>query len=388
VLASLAGLAVALVLVRVHQQAHAGVSSFCDINETFSCDKVANSPYSVVLGLPVAAWGALAYGLGALLAGWGLTSRRLHAAWPAGLLLLLGAGAVAASVVLALVSKLLVGAWCLMCMASWVAALGLLASAWAAVRRIGARAGLRADLAALSARPRWTGVALLAGMALVAGLVAAAPRDWVGPRPPRPVGGPGDSGQPAPGLPLRDPAEGAVLFSDYECPFCAGAHAELKAMLAARPDIKVVKRHFPLDQSCNPMVKRPIHTEACGWARAAICADEQGRFEPMDDALYGNQRAKKPVEALAADLGLDVPRFQACLAAPSTERRLQDDIAAALKANVKATPTYLVGGGEYNGHLPVEIFRKPGTPGGGDQAVPGAPAGGAASATVPPARVP
>jgi protein-disulfide isomerase len=362
-LLSLAGLSVALVLVRLHGQAHAGIASFCAISDTMNCDKVATSPYSVVLGLPVAAWGALAYGLGLVLSGWGLLSRRLHPTWPAGLLFLLGVGAVAASVALALVSELLIGAWCIMCITSWATSLGLLVAGWLACQPAGVAVTVGADLTALAGRPRLTSAAVVIGVALVAALLAGFPRYWEHSRAalarkPTPSGGV----TPVLDVPLRDPAEGAVLFSDYECPFCAIAHAELKTVLAERPDIRVVKRHFPLDQACNPVVKRPLHLDACRWARAAICADEQGRFELMDDALYANQNAKKPVEALAARLGLDPERFRACLAAPATEQRLQADIAAGVAANVKATPTYVVGGGEYAGRLPVELFRKLGAP--------------------------
>ena len=379
--AALLGLGAAAYLVHVHSQAHAGVASFCNINETFNCDKVATSPYSVVLGVPVAVWGVLAYGAAALLAGWGLTTRRLHATWPAGLLLLIGLGAVAGSAALAYVSEFIIGSWCLFCMVSWSAAALLLASTWLAVKGQGAAAAVGADLAALSARPAATGGVLVAGLALVGGLMAAYPRYWDHARPPpRPVD---PVAAPTTPIQLRDPAEGAVLFSDYECPFCSNAHQELKVALAARPDIRVVKRHFPLDQSCNVAVKRVIHPDACRLARAAICAEAQGRFEEMDDLLYGNQQAKRPVEALAVQLGLDLPRFQACLGAAETERRLQDDIAEAVRVHVKATPTYFVGGVEFSGHLPVEIFRKPGAPGPSGATQPagggaGQPAGGGA----------
>lgn len=358
-----AGLVVSLLLVRLHSQAHAGVASFCAISETVNCDKVATSPFSVVLRLPVALWGALGYGLAFTLAAWGLGSRRPHAAWPAGLLLLFGAAAVAASVALALVSKLVIGAWCLLCMASWTISAAMLVAALAAVRGAGPAAAVRADLGALLAMPRRTSAALVAGLAAVAALAAWYPRYWeraeavaklAQPAAPAPTTPPG-----APAVAPVDPAVGAVVYSDYECPYCLIAHGELKAALARRPDIKVVKRHFPLDMACNPVMKRPMHQHACEYARAAICAEAQGHFEAMDDALFENQRGHRPVEDLARGLGLDLPRFQACLGAPETEQRLQADIAAALRDGIKATPTYVVAGVPYAGKLPVEVFAPP-----------------------------
>jgi protein-disulfide isomerase len=362
-LLALAGLAVSLVLVRLHAQAHAGIASFCAISETVNCDKVAMSPFSMVFRLPVAVWGALGYGLAAALAGWGLTARRLHRRWPAGLLFLFGGAAVVASVALALISELLIGAWCILCMVSWAISLAMLVTALLACRGAGLAGAVRADLAALAAMPRRTSGVIVVGLAGLLVLASYYPRYWERARAEAnltrpPPGGPGVTGTPpAPAGPLVDPAVGAIVFSDYECPYCLVAHGELRAVLARRPDIKVVKRHFPLDQACNPVIKRPIHQRACEYARAAICAEAQGHFDAMDDALFQNQRGQRPVEELAGGLGLDVPRFQACLAAPETAQRLQADIAAALKADVKATPTYLVGGVQYAGKLPVEVFR-------------------------------
>jgi len=358
------GLAVSLVLVRLHAQAHAGIASFCAISETVNCDKVAMSPYSVVFRLPVAVWGALGYGAALVLAGWGLTSRRLHPRWPAGLLLLFGAAAVAASVALAVISELLIGAWCILCMVSWSISLATLVAAVVACRGAGLAASVRADLGALGAMPRRTSAGLVLSLGALLALASWYPSYWekkkavdVLTRPPAPTG---PAGQPLPPMgPLRDPAEGAIVYSDYECPYCLVAHGELKAVLARRPDIKVVKRHFPLDQACNPVIKRPMHQNACAYARAAICAEGMGHFEAMDDALFQNQRGRRPVEEIARGLGLDVARFQACLAAPETERRLQADIAAALKDNIGATPTYVVGGTQYAGKLPVEVFAPP-----------------------------
>jgi uncharacterized membrane protein len=359
-LAALIGLGVSLVLVRLHHQAHAGVTSACAINEILNCDKVATSPFSVVLGLPVAVWGALGFALTACLAAWGLSRRRLHAAWPAGLLVVLGAFSTAASLALALVSELLIGAWCLYCMGAWAAALALLVAAVVGARPVGLVAGLRADLRALTQRPRRTSGAVVLGLVGLGLLVVWYPRYWiaapvVGP-PPRPAGATGPAGG------LVPAAAGAVVYSDYECPFCALAHAELKAQLAARPDIRVVKRHFPLDQACNPLLQFPMHQDACRYARAAICAEAQGHFHEMDDALFANQRAKRPVETLAAELGLDAAAFKACLTSQATELRLQSDIRAGIADQVKSTPTYLVGGVTFGRRLPIELFAPPAKP--------------------------
>jgi uncharacterized membrane protein/predicted DsbA family dithiol-disulfide isomerase len=353
-LLAFAGLVLAVLLVRVHHDAHAGLTSFCTVSEEVNCDKVALSEYSVLLGVPVAAWGVLGYALAAVLALSGLMARRLHPRWPAGLLLAFGALSTAGSLALALVSKLIIGAWCLLCMGSWLASLGLLVVGALACRPTGPWVALADDLDALQRVPRRSGALLAGGLLLVLALIRFYPQPP--PHLPRP---PVDQVRATPLPPATGPA---ILFSDYECPFCAVAHGELKATLLRRPDIQVVRRHFPLDQACNPVMKRPMHEHACELARAAVCAEAQGRLEEMDDALFANQKARAPVEELAARLGLDAGKFRACLDSPATTARIAADVQAALLAGIKATPTYVVDGTLYQGTLPLERFPLPVSP--------------------------
>lgn len=350
---ALAGLVLSLVLLRQHAQAHAGVASFCALNDYVDCDRVATSRFSVVAGLPVAGWGALGYGLALALAAAGLRRARPHPGWPAGLLVLVGGTATGAAVALAIVSELAIGALCLLCAASWLVSAGLLVAAWRSARPAGAGAAIRADLSLLRARPGRTAGLALAGAAFVAILASAYPRYW-------------ERKAPAPSpRPAAVASSGPVVvveFSDYECPFCALAHEETKALLAGRSDVTLVRKHFPLDSACNPAVTRAIHPGACTLALAGICAEEQGKLEPMDDAIFRNQAAKRPLERLAAEVGLDLGRFRECLAAPSTARRLQADISAALGVGIRATPTYVVNGVAHAGRLTADLLPPP--PGG------------------------
>jgi protein-disulfide isomerase/uncharacterized membrane protein len=357
-LLALAGLGVSGWLIRLHGEAHAGKVSFCNISETINCDKVATSDYSVVAGLPVAVWGALGYLAAAALALLGRSPRRPHPAFPAGLLLLLGAVATAVALRLAYVSEVLIGAWCLFCIAAWTISGALLATGVAATRRVGWRRAIADDLSALVASPRATVAAAGTGLLAVALLVSYYPHYWDHARAAEPPTGPsGPSGSSARPVGTRPGSAGAILFSDYECPYCAIAHAELRATLAARPDIVVTRRNFPLDASCNPVLKgRPMHQHACELARAAICAEAQGKFAEMDDALYENQKLHAPLDDVARGLGLDLGRLHACMDSTETSARVAGDIAAGIGAGLKATPTYVIDGALYSPRLPLELF--------------------------------
>jgi protein-disulfide isomerase len=372
----LGGVVLSLALARLHADAHAGVASFCAISDTVNCDKVATSPYSVFLGLPVAVWGIFGFGLAAGLAGRGLAGRRPHAGFPRGLLFLVAAAATAASVALALVSKTLIGAWCILCAAGWVTSVGLLGTAAAACRPAGVASAIRADLRAVRAMPGSTAALALLGLAAVALAVAGYPRYWerrpsaaaalAAPGTAGATGGPPTAAPPSAPAPAgaANPGPGVVVeYSDYDCPFCARAHVQTKALLARYPQWRLVRRHFPLDPSCNPAVKRAIHPGACDLARAGICAGEQGRFAEMDDALFATQRARVPAPEMARGLGLDVARFEACLASADTGRAIARDAEAGMRDGVRATPTYLVGGEEravvVSGELPETLLGPP-----------------------------
>ena len=353
---SVVGLGMALYLVQEHWRAHAGLTSFCNINDIFNCDKVATSRYAVFLGVPVAVWGVFGYVAIGTLAAWGLSRRRLGAGWPRGLIFAFTCFAVASSLVLASISKLIIQAWCLVCMGSWLTSAVLLVLAWRATRPVGPAAALRADLAALRARPAlWAGLGALA-LVLVAGTVAAYPHYWEQRRTPAthvPVAAGPDGGMAA-----LEPVE-IVEYSDYECPFCARANEQAHQVLAGRPDVRVVRRQFTLDKSCNQLLTKQVHPTACALARAGICAEAQGRISEMDDALFRNQQDEVPVEVLAQRIGLDMARFRACLTAPETESRLAADIAAGIRLNLQATPTWVIDGVNYTGLLPADKLPPP-----------------------------
>jgi protein-disulfide isomerase len=314
---------------------------------------VATSRFSVVLGLPVAVWGAFGYGLALLLALAGLRPRRKRDGWPAGLLAIVAAAACAAGLVLAGISALAIGALCLLCSASWLVSAGVLVAAWRACRPAGVAAALREDLAVLRARPWQTAGVVVSGAVLVFLVAAAYPRYWDAPRAPV-------AGIPVPGMaPGPGTSHGplaVVVFSDYECPACARAHEETKALLAGRTDVQLSRRQFPLDSDCNPAVKRRMHPGACDLARLGICAEAQGKLEPMEDLLFANQAAKRPVEELARAAGLDFGKLRACIASPETEARLRSDIETAMRVGLRATPTFVVGGRAYPGALPPELL--------------------------------
>ncbi len=162
--------------------------------------------------------------------------------------------------------------------------------------------------------------------------------------------------------PALGPADAPVLivaFSDFQCPFCTRFWAETMPALVEEyvepGTVRFVFRDFPLAQ---------IHPNAIPAAMAAECADDQGAFWPMHDALFERQadwaRAEQPKAVLAqyaAELGLEAGAFDACLQADRHVDELQNDLMQGLDYGVSGTPTFFVNGEKLVGALPIERFR-------------------------------
>lgn len=351
---SLVGLAGAVYLGVIHWQVHnlPGHVSFCAVSERMNCDTVALSPYSILWGLPLAAWGGLFYLAIGILALAALRARR--AGFPWGLLSLAALWAVGLSVYLFLLSELVIGSFCLVCGSLYLINLGLLAVAATGLRRscgtwrLAAR--LRDDVGFLAGKKTASVAAMLAGALLLGGAYAGKSLLY-----PQRVfaGGLGDlhAGRTEAGadyLGAAQPRLTIVEFSDYECPFCNTAHEKLRQTLRQNAGwIRLEHRHFPLDGACNPLLHgRSMHRSACVSARAAICAGRAGKFWEMNDALFARRGGLDAggLTVLAETLGLDATAFRACLDDPATAQELKRDIEEGIRRRFNGTPSFVVNG--------------------------------------------
>jgi protein-disulfide isomerase len=155
------------------------------------------------------------------------------------------------------------------------------------------------------------------------------------------VGGLGSAPPPPPGASdhLRGPVDAplAIVYGDYECPFCAALELRLHELT-----VRVAFRHFPV---------RSSHPRAEAAAHAAEAAALQGAFWPFHDALFADQgRLDDPhLWARAERLGLDVARFDADRRSDAVAARVRADFRDGIRAGVATTPTVFVGGARHAG---------------------------------------
>jgi len=139
-----------------------------------------------------------------------------------------------------------------------------------------------------------------------------------------------------------------VEYGDYECPYCGAAYYSVKQAQQRMGDrLCFVFRNFPLTQ---------IHPHAGHAAEAAEAAGAQGRFWGMHDTLFEHQRALDDLHLVeyAADVGLDVVRFEMDMAAHTYAPRVREDFMSGVRSGVNGTPTFFINGQRHDGPSDVE----------------------------------
>lgn len=142
-----------------------------------------------------------------------------------------------------------------------------------------------------------------------------------------------------------------VIFSDFECPFCARANPAIEQVVEHYgDDVRLVFRHFPLS----------FHQKAEKAAEASLCADDQGQFWAMHDLLFERQQDLDVdgLKSYAEQLGLDTEQFNACLDYGEKAAQVAQDFADGQKAGVAGTPAFFINGIPLSGAQPFEQFQQ------------------------------
>jgi protein-disulfide isomerase len=146
-----------------------------------------------------------------------------------------------------------------------------------------------------------------------------------------------------------------VEFSDFQCPFCRIGAFVMNSVVAQHPgQVRVVFRNFPLDNTCNRIMERPLHLYSCDAAKHVICANQQGKFEAVYENLFENQASFGPgrIDALTQETGADMQKMAACLSTPETASAVSRDIEEGITLGINGTPTFFINGHKVEGYVP------------------------------------
>jgi protein-disulfide isomerase len=132
-------------------------------------------------------------------------------------------------------------------------------------------------------------------------------------------------------------------FSDFQCPFCGqfehDTFAAVDSAFIRTGRARLIYFNLPL----------PVHTNAWAAAEAAMCASAQGKFWPVHQRIFADQKAwsaaDRPgplLEGYAREAGVDLTAFRGCTADDRVARMLVQDISFAIGHGVGSTPTFVL----------------------------------------------
>lgn len=381
----LLGAAVSGALLLQHHGEPAAVSTvqqICGEGDASGCDRVSQSPYAKLAGVPLAAIG-LAFYLSLVCLALLATQAGDAAAAAGRVALVLLALALVVDVVLLGIQAFAIGAYCKLCLltyalngaalyALWPARTAPLLSAAPSGRLLGMGWGL-ASLASVLFALAWN-----------AGLAERAERRAGGV-----LGTPGASSADTAevsrlqailddprkyeqylqekaarefetatvqdisldGVPFKGAQDArikVVEYSDFLCPFCRAIAGGFRDFVPrAQGRVSIHFKNYPLDKACNPSLSQTVHPGACLLAKGALCAVEQGRFWEYHDQVFNKppqNPSRETVLGIATEAGLDARRLGACMDAPATDSRLGAEITEGQRLGVSSTPSIFING--------------------------------------------
>jgi uncharacterized membrane protein len=364
---ALCGLAASLTSLYVHYQmlVQPGYVSFCDVNQTVSCQQAYLSRYGSVRGVPVALYGVIWFAFVLVLALVGAVGpRSVRESMPAYLFATATVG-LAVTLYMAYAAFFVLKAVCMLCLATYAAVLGLfivsgLSKSMPPMTTLPRR--VFADVRALVARPAVLS-AVIVFLAGAASAIAFFPDEAdlrtraAEQRAAQPVTADQRSEferfwDSLPRMTVPVPSDGAALvivkFTDLQCTFCSTAFFDQRGILskyqAQYPGaVKFITKDYPLQSDCNANVPRSVHTAACDAAVAVRLARQRNKGDSLEEYLYSHQSTMSPASVRDAafviagiqDLDLQYPRVVGDVKA---------DVGLGHLLGVTGTPTYFFNG--------------------------------------------
>lgn len=362
---ALVGLMVAVYLSISHYRVYTDMTyrSFCALTKSINCDTVSQSPYAIMLGLPLPFWGIFGYAFVLLFIWFGRPAYRHYLGiWP--LVFMISAIFSVHSLVLAYISTFRIHSYCIMCILSYGVNFLLLFYSWLIHRRFanqGILVGLAASLKSLFSLP--VKLYLFLGLiGIIFGITwLGLPRYWHLPPPANTADiARGYTKDGDPWIGATDPELTIVEYADYRCFQCRKIHHYLRNMMARHPDkIRLVHRHFPMDHLVNPLVGEPMHEGSGKLSLLAIYAGKHNKFWEMNDILFrlDSDLRHLNMRKLAQEAGFDSKGLPGAILTAPILKKLEADIIKGIQLGIEGTPGYLINGNVYTAQIPPEILK-------------------------------
>jgi protein-disulfide isomerase len=143
------------------------------------------------------------------------------------------------------------------------------------------------------------------------------------------------------GAPTEGPNDAPVTlveFSDFQCPYCKGVAPALKEVERNyAKKVRIIYRQYPIPS---------LHPYAPKAAEASLCANEQGKFWEMHDAMFDDQTklGVSDLKQTSRRLGMDGKKFDSCLDSGKYVEQIQNDQKEGQRSGVNGTPAIFING--------------------------------------------
>lgn len=160
----------------------------------------------------------------------------------------------------------------------------------------------------------------------------------------------------------ENPKVRIIEFSDFQCPYCA-KNSSWMAPFINQKDVLFSLKHYPLDPSCNPQIKRNMHPLACYSAYTAQCVFDlsgSNAFFSFKKSLFKKQKilSKDLILSEAKTLsGKTEDVLKTCINSSETHAKIAADIEEGNALNITGTPTVFINGKKL-GRISPEIYHK------------------------------
>lgn len=146
------------------------------------------------------------------------------------------------------------------------------------------------------------------------------------------------------------------IWSDFQCPACMNFATDIEPLTISSYVVPGKVRLVYHDAAFQGQKADQPYDESVEAAAAARCAADQGLFWQMHNWLFANWNGENDgafradrLRAIATGAGLDLTRYDSCMAVGDKQSAVRSETADALTAKINQTPTIIVNGVTYVG---------------------------------------
>jgi protein-disulfide isomerase len=158
----------------------------------------------------------------------------------------------------------------------------------------------------------------------------------------------GDKRSPFAGNPNGDVT--IITFHDYNCGYCHKVAPDIDQILKEDTNVKFIMKDFPILGDLS-------HEKAkASTAVFNIAPDKWYGF--YKEMLTNAPRNSDQIVALVEKLGISKDQFNAEIAKPEIENKLQENLALGQQIGVRGTPAFVINGEFIKGAVGIDVFKE------------------------------